>query len=133
MVLKSLEGVNPTGEEGIERKNNLLALAPRSSLSSLSTAFVWVDAVVVAARASLVPRPQGSERFTDKPVALFSVVFAFADQGFAVVLDEDVPVCHGSSVVLLVIAEFRPSVSGNHGSSIDDRRKRSEQEEEWAE
>lgn len=74
--------------------------------------------MVVVAPVLLAPTPQGSEVFTDKPVPLFAVVVGFIDQGLALALDEDVLACHGSS---FVIAEVRPLVSDDQGSSIEER------------
>jgi len=105
-------------------KSILLALAPKNSPNSLSIDFVLVVVIVggeVVVRESLVPRPQGSAILTDRPVPLLAVVWWFPDHGFACVFET---VCHGSFVAVVVIAELRPLVSDDHGSSINLKKKK---------
>jgi len=92
----------------------LLAPDPKNSLNSLSIVLFVVGGEVVV-RELFVPTPQGSAILTDRPVPLLAAVWLFPDHGFACVFNEDVPVCHGSFIDVVV----RLFVSDDHGSSID--------------
>jgi hypothetical protein len=107
-------------ENEVELKNKrkiLLAPVPKKSLNSLSTVFVAVggEVVAVGARELDPPRPQGSDRLSERPVSLLAVVRSSVLHGIACAFDA-VEGCHGSFDT--VLAEVRSFVSNAHGSPM---------------
>jgi hypothetical protein len=99
------------------KRKILLAPVPKKSLNSLSTVFVAVGGEIVAdgARELDPPRPQGSDRLSERPVSLLAVVRSLALHGIACAFDA-VEGCHGSFDT--VVAEVRSFVSNAHGSPM---------------